>query len=276
MYSRAKRRAYEIVERADEDDRTSRIFDTVIVSLIGLNLLAMALETLAPLRERAGGAFDNFETVSVAIFIAEYFVRVWSCTEHPAYTHPIRGRLRFAVSPLVLVDLVAILPFFIPMFVQLDLRFARTLRLFRLFRLIKLSRYSESMAIIGSALRSRREVLLSTVFVAFILLFIVSSMMYLAERDAQPELFSSIPAAMWWGMVTLTTVGYGDVVPVTALGRVFGAIVALLGIGLFALPAGILGSAFVDEIERRRLTPQTASICPHCGKPVNEHTATDP
>ena len=274
MYSRAKRRAYEIVERADEDDRTSRIFDLAIVALIAINLLAIVLETLAPLREQASGAFLVFEIVSVAIFTAEYIVRVWSCTEDPAYADPIRGRLRFAVQPLVLIDLVAILPFYIPMFVEVDLRFARALRLLRLFRLIKLTR-SESMSIIGAVLQSRREVLLSTVFIASILLFIASSLMYLAERDAQPDGFSSIPAAMWWGMVTLTTVGYGDLFPVTAIGRVLGAIVALMGIGLFALPAGILGSAFVDEIEQRRSAKESVTICPHCGKPLDEHAPAD-
>ncbi len=274
MYSRVKRRAYEIVEPTPEGDRASHLFDIAILTLISLNLLAIALETIAPLAERAGGAFLVFEIVSVAIFTVEYLARVWVCTEDPEYAHPVKGRLRFAVQPMVLMDLIAIVPFYIPLLVTFDLRFARALRLLRVFRLIKITRYSQSMSIVGSVLRSRREVLLSTLFVTFVLLFMASVLMYLAEREAQPEGFSSIPAAMWWGMVTLTTVGYGDLAPATALGRILGAVVALFGIGLFALPAGILGSAFVDELEARRSAKQ-AQICPHCGKPIGDHAPSD-
>lgn len=274
MYSRIKRRAYEIVEPTPEGDRPSHLFDTALITLIGLNLLAIALETIAPLGEQASGAFLVFEIVSVAIFTGEYLVRVWACTEDPDYAHPVKGRLRFAVQPLVLMDLIAILPFYIPLLVTADLRFVRSLRLLRVFRLVKITRYSESVEIIGTVLRSRRNALLSTLFVTFILLFMASVLMYLAERDAQPEGFSSIPAAMWWGMVTLTTVGYGDLAPATPLGRILGAVVALFGIGLFALPAGILGSAFVDELEARR-SARRPPACPHCGKPITDHAMSE-
>ena len=274
MYRRVKRRAYEIVEPTPEGDRASHLFDMALITLLSLNLLAIALETIAPLEERAGGAFLVFEIVSVAIFTMEYLVRVWACTEDPAYAHPVKGRLRFAVQPLVLMDLIAIVPFYIPLLVTADLRFVRSLRLLRVFRLVKITRYSESVEVIGTVLRSRKNALLSTLFVTFILLFMASVLMYLAERDAQPEGFSSIPAAMWWGMVTLTTVGYGDLAPATPLGRILGAVVALFGIGLFALPAGILGSAFVDELEARRSTKQ-APACPHCGKPLGDHASSD-
>ena len=274
MYSRIKRRAYEIVEPTPEGDRPSHVFDIVLITLITLNLLAIALETISPLGEQASGFFLVFEIVSVAIFTAEYLVRVWACTENPVYAHPVKGRLRFAVQPLVLMDLVAIVPFYIPLVLTFDLRFVRSLRLLRVFRLVKITRYSESVGIIGTVLRSRRDALLSTLFVTFILLFMASVLMYLAERDAQPEGFSSIPAAMWWGMVTLTTVGYGDLAPATALGRILGAVVALFGIGLFALPAGILGSAFVDELEARR-SAQRPQACPHCGKPISDPAASE-
>ena len=116
-------------------------------------------------------------------------MRVWACTEDPDYAHPVKGRLRFAVQPLVLMDLIAILPFYIPLLVTADLRFVRSLRLLRVFRLVKITRYSESVEIIGTVLRSRRNALLSTLFVTFILLFMASVLMYLAERDAQPRAF---------------------------------------------------------------------------------------
>lgn len=229
-----------------------------------LNILAIALETIDSVAEHAGGAFLAFEIVSVAIFTVEYLVRIWGCTEDPAYAHPIRGRLRFATKPLVLMDLIAVVPFYIPFFVTLDLRFVRAFRLMRVVRLVKIARYSESLAIVGTVLRSRRDMLISTLFVGFLLLFVASALMYLVERDAQPDGFSSIPAALWWGIATLSTVGYGDLAPTTTLGRFIGAIVAILGIGVFALPAGILGSAFIDEIESRRA--KHYDKCPHCGK----------
>jgi len=279
MYRRAKRRAYEVLEVANDGDSASRIFDTVIIALIILNAVVIVVETMAPLAERASAFFWTFELVSIVIFLGEYILRVWSCTEDPAFARPVWGRMRFAVKPLILIDLFAILPFFgalvLPFFIQVDLRFLRALRLMKMFRLAKLGRYSESLSIVGAVLRSRREVLLSTLFAAFVLLFIASNVMYLAERDAQPNLFSSIPAAMWWGMVTLTTVGYGDLAPITPIGRVFGAFVALLGIGLFALPAGILGSAFVDEIEQRRSRQAKTAVCPHCGKILGDHPSPD-
>ena len=262
MYSRAKRRAHQIVNSPEDGGRASRLFDQTILVLIGLTAFGIVLETIEPIRQAAAGAFAVIEVVTVAVFTLEYVLRVWSCTEDPDFAHPLFGRLRFAVQPLILVDLLAILPFYVGQ----DLRFARVLRL---LRLMKLTRYSESMSIIGDVLRNRRDSLISTLFVGFVLLLFASSLMYLAEREAQPDGFSSIPAAMWWGMVTLTTVGYGDLFPVTPLGRGFGAVVALLGIGLFALPAGILGSAFVEELDRRRADAPEARICPHCGEELH-------
>ena len=268
MYSRAKRRAHQIVNTADEGGRAGRIFDLTVVVIITLTAFAIMLETIEPIASAARGVFAVFEVVSVTIFTLEYVARVWSCTEDPAYTHPLWGRLRFAVQPLAIADLLAILPFYIPLIVGLDLRFVRVLRL---LRLLKIARYSESMSLVAHVLRSRRDVLLSTVFVGFVLLFFASVLMYLVERETQPEAFSSIPAAMWWGVVTLTTVGYGDLYPVTPLGRGLGTFVALLGIGLFAMPAGILGSAFVDELEQRKSTQSETTTCPHCGKPLEDH-----
>ena len=270
MYSRAKRRVHQIVNSPEDGGRASRMFDQAIFFLIGFTSLAIVLETIAPIAEAAAGIFDIFEVVTVAIFTVEYLLRLWSCTEDPSFAHPLWGRLRFAVQPLVLVDLLAILPFYVPLVVGLDLRITRVLRL---LRLLKLTRYSEAMSIIGDVLRSRREALLSTMFVGFVLLLFASGLMYLAEREAQPEGFSSIPAAMWWGMVTLTTVGYGDLFPITPLGRGLGAAVALLGIGLFALPAGILGSAFVEELDRRRAPQPERRICPHCGEELPDDAA---
>ncbi len=228
-------------------------------------MTAVILETVQSLYREYAFAFTTFEAASVGVFTVEYILRLWSCTTEERFRRPVAGRLRFAATPLAVVDLLAILPFYLPMFLPLDLRFIRAIRLFRLFRLFKLGRYSESLRLLGVVLRARKEELLMTVFTLSILLIVSSSLMYFVENEAQPQVFSSIPEAMWWGIVTLTTVGYGDVYPVTPLGKFLGAVIALLGIGMFALPAGILGSGFIEEIQRKR---ERRRICPYCGREI--------
>src|SRR5262249_49718089 len=155
------------------------------------------------------------------------------------------GRLRYVLSPMALVDLVAVLPSLIPGG-TLDLRFARSIRLFRLLRSLKLARYSRSLQTLGRVLQSRKEQLGVTRFAGMVLLVCAACSIYFAEHEAQPKSFPHIPAAMWWGVVTLTTVGYGDVYPVTALGKTIASVIAILGIGLFALPAGIVAGGFAE------------------------------
>jgi len=152
------------------------------------------------------------------------------------------------------------------MFIPFDLRFIRAIRLIRLFRLFKLGRYSVAIKLFGRVLKGKREELFITAFAIFILLTISSSLLYYVEHKAQPEVFSSIPAAMWWGVATLTTVGYGDIYPITSLGKFLGAIISLLGIGLFAMPAGILSAGFIEEIRKKK---ETAKTCPHCGEKLD-------
>ena len=246
-----RRRVYEITEVASEDDNASRLFDLTILSLILLNVLALVLSTVDSIYLLAPRFFDQLEVLSVAVFTVEYFLRLWCCVENPRFQGSLRGRLRYMVSFMGLIDLLAVLPFYLPLVVG-DYRFLRAVRLFRLFRLFKLVRYSIALASLEKVLRSRKEELIGTLIMLFLMLLFASSLMYFAENRAQPEAFSSIPATMWWGVATLTTVGYGDVYPVTGLGRVLGAIVAILGIGLFALPAGILGASFLEELEARR------------------------
>jgi len=260
-----KRRVYEVLEVAPPGDRASRVFDIFILCLIGLNVLALVAETVESIHIRAPTFFKWFETVSVIIFTVEYLLRLWSCTAATAYALPVRGRLRFAVTPLAVVDLLAVLPFYLP-FIGIDLRFIRAIRLFRLFRVAKLGRYSTALRTLGRVAAARKAELLITVFMLGLLMVLASSAMYFIEHDAQPEAFSSIPATMWWAVATLTTVGYGDIYPVTALGKALGAAIAILGIGMFALPTGILGAAFVEEIQKPSATPR---ICPHCGRPID-------
>jgi voltage-gated potassium channel len=208
------------------------------------------------------------------VFLAEYLLRLWSCTSDPRLAAPVSGRLRFALSPLSLVDLAAILPTMVTVLASLvfgiqgfDMGYLRAIRL--VARVAKMGRYSAGVRTLGRVIRQKREDLLTVVFVLLVLLLLASSFMYYAERNAQPDKFASIPAAMWWSIITLTTVGYGDVFPVTVLGKAVAGGIAILGIGLFALPAGILGSGFLEEINHRRRS--SVRTCPHCGGEIHEN-----
>lgn len=166
------------------------------------------------------------------------------------------------VSPMALIDFLAVAPFFAPAVVALDLRSLRALRLLRIFRIVRIARYSAAMRSLGYVFLSKKEELVISVTTILILLLVASSLMYFAEGEAQPDQFSSIPGTMWWGVATLTTVGYGDVYPVTVVGRILSAVVAILGIGLFAIPAGIVASGFIELASRN----ESERSCPHCGR----------
>ena len=251
MNIKFKKRLYEILEIAAIGDRISKLFDIFIMTLITLNVIAVILATVERLNLQYQYYFRIFEIFSVTIFAIEYLLRLWTCTINKKFINSITGRIKYIFTPFAIIDLLAILPFYLPMIIPLDLRFIRAVRLFRLFRLFKIGRYSKAVVILKKLLKDKKEELLLVIFIAFILLIIFSSLMYFIEKEAQPEAFSSIPAAMWWGITTLTTVGYGDIYPITTLGKIVGALIAFLGIGLFALPAGILGSGLIEATRKK-------------------------
>lgn len=239
------------INKAEEGNKISRRFDVFIMTLIVLNVVAVVTETVESLYTKYKVYYDFFEYFSVFVFTIEYIIRLWACTAQPKYSHPVWGRLRYMFSVEALIDLLAILPFYLPLFFDLDLRVIRMLRLFRLLRIFKLGRYSLAFAMIIKVIEKRREELMITLTLVLVLMILSSSLMYYIEHEVQPEAFTSIPATMWWSVATLTTVGYGDVYPVTPLGKVLAALIAILGIGIFALPAGILAAGFESEISRK-------------------------
>ncbi len=261
-----KRRVYEILEPARTGDSVSRFSDIALTALILCGSATAILATIQDIASRYVYWLWALEALLVLVFTLEYVLRVWSCTSDRRYRHPSWGRLKWASSPLGLVDLMAILPWYMFLLFP-DIATAALTLLFRLLRLFKLFRYSESFQTLGMAVRRKRDELTAVLFVVLVFILIVSSLMYVVESGAQPEVFSSIPAAMWWGVITLTTVGYGDTYPITVAGKLLAGVMAVLGVGFIALPAGILASGFVEEVRKRHGEHQ---VCPHCGKDLTK------
>ena len=270
-FSRVKRRnspinrlkyfIFKILEVTHHDDLLGKAFDNFMIALISLNVIAFAFETVYSISIPYKSYFNNFETFSVTIFTAEYCLRLWTCTLERKYRHPLWGRVRFIFKPLSAIDLLSILPYYLFVFFP-NLVFVREIHLLRLARLLKIGRYSESMRTLGKVVSAKRHDLLSATFTVFTLLMFSASLIYFVEHASQPELFPNIPASMWWSVVTLTSVGYGDVYPITPIGKLLGGVISVLGLGLVALPTGILASGFAEEVQRKRSNP----TCPHCGK----------
>ncbi len=252
MLNKIQKRTAEVLHAGRGQDRLTRLVDISLVILITLNVVAVVLESVPEIHEPLTSSFFAFEVFSVAVFTIEYFLRVWSVTENPwqdKYRRPFWGRIRYMFSLMALIDLLAILPFDLAMFVSIDLRFLRVLRL---LRVLKLTRYSSAMTMLFDVFREEARVIGASMFVLFLLLVMASSCIYLAEHRVQPEGFGTIPRSMWWAIITMTTVGYGDVVPITAVGKVIGACMGVIGIGMVALPAGILASGFNRALHSRR------------------------
>lgn len=249
-----RKRIFHLVEPSKRGDSTY-YFDVLIMVLILLSVIEIILET-EPVLKQYEFVFSAFEKFSVVAFTIEYILRLWTCQEVKKFKG-IRGYFKFASSPMAIIDLLAILPFYLPV-IGIDLRFLRILRLFRVFRILKMARYSNAFDMIRRVFKNKKEELLITLGFIAIILVIVSALMYHLEKDAQPENFSSISNSIWWGIVTLTTVGYGDVYPITGLGRVLGGIITLLGIGLIALPSGIIASGYTEEINKQKEKRRTS------------------
>ena len=254
-----KERAYKILEQPDVSDPIAKLWNLVIVVAIVASTLALVAETVQSVQRQFHPILRTIEFASLGLFGAEYVIRLWVITCSPRFAHPLFGRLRYAITPLALIDLLAITPALVA--TRVDLRFLRVARLARVLRVLKLARYSHGMGLIGRIVGRKKEELLVALGLFVMLLVMTSALMYFAEHHVQPKAFSSIPAAMWWAVVTMTTLGYGDVYPITVAGRVLAGVTALLGIFAFALPTSILGAGFLAELEGGG----KRESCPRCG-----------
>ena len=274
MYHKTKQKVHSLLHpEIVGDSHWDKIINIFIIVLIILNVTAVMLETVDSIEKHLRKFFHDFDVVSVIIFTVEYILRVWSSNHDPRYKHSIHGRLRYMVSPAALIDLMAILPFYVYLtigFFYVDVtggsnfRLLRILRLLRFFRLFRLTAYTKSTKLITNVFKSRFHDLMLSFVVTSLMIVLSSCLVYYAENSAQPKLFSSIPATMWWAVETLTTVGFGDMYPVTVIGKLFTVVIIMMGVALLALPAGIIASGFIEESKKMRKADSIK--CPHCGK----------
>lgn len=262
-----KRKIFYVIELQPQNYFPSKIFRYALYSLIVLNIISTALETDRDLYNSYEKFFKFMDDFTVAVFLFEYFLRLWTCTlykslNHRNYTHPILGRLKYALTTYMLIDLLAILPFFLTMIIPglntFDMRFAKV------FRALKLLRHSRSLKFFARVIKSKIHELLVIVELILIILFIVSILMFYIESPAQPEKFNNVFSAMWCGVITLCTVGYGDLYPITSIGRFLSGIISILGICLFGLPTAVIVSGFTEELRKK----QMPLVCPHCEKEI--------
>jgi len=266
-YKRLKRHIFDIIQTAKSGDLASAVFDWIIIILISINVVLVVLDTFDGIPNDIRRLFYYIEVFSVVVFSIEYALRVWTADFIYTDLTRLKARIKYILSFMAIIDLLAILPFYLPFVFPVDLRVLRMFRLLRLLRLFKVNRYTTALSTVGGVIRRKAAQLLSSVIVVLILIVISSLLMYGVEHDTQPDVFQNAFSGFWWAIATLTTVGYGDIYPVTFLGKAFGAVIALLGIGLVAVPTGIISAGFVENISDEKETEiDEKHFCPYCGK----------
>lgn len=278
-YREVKEKVFEIIQPSAEGKLASRLFDLFIMFLILVSVASVFIMTFEGLPHPVSRILRDTECITILIFTVEYILRIWTADLlYPDFS-PWQARLKFVCSPMALIDLAAILPFYLPVLFSINLVGIRMIRLVRLLRIFKLNRYSDAFVSILEVFRGKIREILVSLFIVLLLLIIASLLIFYAEHDAQPQQFSNAFSGLWWAVATLTTVGYGDIYPVTPVGRILGAIIALLGIGMAAVPTSILSAGFVELLEKRKAEERKSSAgqdkpeekeppvyCPHCGK----------
>ena len=271
MIKRLHNSIYELIRDDDEDNLQAKIFDGVIITLILLNVIAVIAETFEGLPLFFTDVIIYLEAFSVVAFSIEYLLRLWTSDLIYPHLSKTKARIKYIFSFMGLIDLLAILPFYMPFVLTIDLRILRTVRLLRLLRLLKVNHYSDALTTVVSVIRAKATQLLSSMLVVTVLIVISSLLMYSLEHEAQPDIFRNAFSGFWWAVATLTTVGYGDIYPITALGRFMGAVIAILGIGLVAIPTGIISAGFIEDISHKKEAKRDKKhFCQFCGKNIED------
>ncbi len=245
-----RRATYELLEQGLGGSFAAATLTRLLVLLILVNLVAVALESVPAYDAQYGGWFDAIEYISLVVFTVEYLLRMWTAVEHgpSRHLHPLRARLAYALSAAGLIDLLAVAPFWLAFALPNSLR---VFAVFRIVRFLKIARYSPAMRALLDVLYRERRALFGCLIILLGTALVAATLMYLAERHVQPDKLGTIPDALWWAIVTLGTIGYGDTVPLTALGKAIASVTIFLGLIMIALPVGIIATAFSEQIHRR-------------------------
>lgn len=264
QYNEVKSRVHAILDEPSWDDRTTRVVHLLIAAIILVNTIAVILFTVRSYRIHYFSLLNLIIMICILVFFAEYILRIWSCTNTRDPLHMITDRVRYASSPYLLIDLVSILPLFVPFIIPQDIAIIRLSRLLSIFKLGRFTRHATSLRQLRWVIRRKSEIfVIMLFFLVFVILF-SSTVMYIIEYPAQPDTFSSIPAALWWAVMTVTTVGYGDIIPVTPVGRMIAGMVTISGVLILALPSAIMAAGLIEERERTNrqvpseITPESA------------------
>ena len=269
MYKKMKSNVFELIEPS-KGNPASKAFDIFIITLIILNLITIIVETFE-LPDAVRSVIVTFEIVSVIIFTIEYLLRVWTADLLYPQLSRGRARLKYICSFMAIIDLLSILPIYVPLLIPLDLRVLRILRIGRLLRILKINRYTHALGTMARVFKEKAAQLISSMLVVSLLIIIASVLMYNIESAVQPDAFSNAFETMWWAVSTLTTVGYGDVYPITVAGKLLAIIIAFLGIGMVAVPTGIISAGFTEAINKEKEEEkEEIAYCPHCGHKLHK------
>jgi|WetSurMetagenome_2_1015567.scaffolds.fasta_scaffold64528_2 voltage-gated potassium channel len=253
-----RRQIYFLFDADHKSNLSERLINYFISTLILLNVISIILDSVPRIQDEYGKYLEGFEHFVVFVFSIEYTIRLWTIVENKKYSGKF-GRLKYIFSAMALVDLASILPYYLH--AVFNFGFIRILRLLRLIRVFKLERYSKGIRRIFNVLKIKKDELVTTLSIALFAIIIASCFIYFAENEAQPDKFSSIPESMYWAVITLTTIGYGDVYPITFIGKLFTCVIAVVGIGLIAFPTAIITSGFFEESKQK--------FCPHCKRELD-------
>lgn len=263
-----KKRIFEIIQSANSGDLPSRIFDLFIMALIIINTISIMVDTFA-LPQNIKNVIRMIDISTSIIFSIEYVLRIWTAPFLYPDKSSTMARIRYIFSFMAIIDLLAILPFYLPMVIPFNLKSLRLLRITRLLRVFKFNRYTNALYKVAAVFKAKSSQLISSLVVVLMLIILSSILMFNVENAAQPDAFTNIFDSMWWAVATFTTVGYGDIYPITIAGKILSTIIAFLGIGLVAVPTGIISAGFVEQIEKpeTKIEPDPEKhYCPYCGK----------
>ena len=267
-----KQSVYEILHPHKKKYLPNIIFNWSIMFLVVTDVFTTILETL-PLEERVLQAFIVLENITVILFTVEYILRIWTADLIYTDKKPLNARLKYAFTFMMIVDFIAVVPFYIHFIFPTGVHIFRILRVLRILRLVKVNHYIKTITNVISVLRRKSLQLLISIIIIFMLMLIASILMYTVEHDAQPDVFKSAVSGLWWAVNTISTVGYGDIYPITVLGKVLSAVFSLFNIGLIAVPTGIISAGFIEDIHEKNTETQNRKkkrFCPYCGEQIDE------